>query len=117
MVPPGVLCRGEPRGGHACGAGEPSPHTPPLRLQAPGSGSTRQLGQGDRQSLVSAYALHGFLITTQTIRGYMVPLARGCTPKRGWLLPPARLSPMARVGAAPSLGRPRKGTPKAKGKC
>ena len=47
----GVLCQGEPRGGHACGVGDPGPRTPPLWQQAPGSGSTLQLEQGDRQSL------------------------------------------------------------------
>lgn len=55
----GAVMRGAPRGfvprtteGWAClwHGGSQVPHTPPLRLQAPGSGSTLQLGQGDGQS-------------------------------------------------------------------
>lgn len=60
----------------------------------------------------------GLCPTTQTITGYVVPLGRGCTPKAGQLLPPARLSPVAGGGGSSEPGGgPCKGTPKAKGKC
>ena len=54
----------------------------------------------------------GLRPTTQTIRGYVVPLGRACTPKAGRLLPPARLSPVPRCGGSSEPRGPCKGTPR-----
>lgn len=76
---PRVLCQGEPRGDMLVVQGQLGPPMPPLRLQAAGAGGWQS-------------SARGLCPTTKPIRGCVVPLGRGCTPKAAWLHPPARLN-------------------------